>query len=253
MAHKGRREIFRADGVHLPITAVMRNGLQVAKSGQHRGCRFCAPSWQPGKAVGCVAYQPQVIRNGFRTNTKFLNDCALVIDRAGSTIELDDTCASYALGEILIRSADDDALNRRILRSRGCGRSQSIVRLKFHHRPHNDPGCRQHILKERKLSQKVGINSFAGFVSCPQRISKRFDYMVRRYPDVGDASFQHAQQRGEHTPHRTYLAPFSVACARQRVEVAKKLVCAVDQVYFHDRSNGICRRRPFQRNSPRFT
>jgi hypothetical protein len=181
-----------------------------------------------------LIHEPQVVRNGFRSNTKFLNDRALVIDSAGSTAQLDDTCASDALGEILIWSTDDDTLNLRILRGRGCGRCQSIVRLKFHHRPNYDSGCGENILKERKLSQKVGINSFAGFVSRPQGISKRFDDMVRRHPDVGDASLQHAQQGGKHTPHRTHLAPFVVACMRQREKVAKKLVRAVYQVYFHD-------------------
>ena len=58
--------------------------------------------------------------------------------------------------------------------------------------------------------------------------------MVRRYPDVSGASFQHAQQRGEHAPHRTHLAPFRVAGMRHRVIVAKELVGAVDQVDFHD-------------------
>ena len=206
----------------------------MAKLGQDCCCRFCAPSRQPGKAVGCVAYQSQVIRNGFRSNTKFLNDRTLVIDSAGSTVQLDDTRASYALGEILIRRANDYTLNLRILRGRESGRCQSIVRLKFHHRPNDDSGCRENILKERKLRQKIGINSFAGLVPRPQRISKRFDYMVRRHCDVCGASFQHAQQGSQHSPYRTHLAPFSVARSRQCVKVPKKLVCAVDQVYFHD-------------------
>ena len=81
-------------------------------------------------------------------------------------IQLDDARAAHALREVLVRRADDHALDARVARRRQRRRGQRIVGLELDHRPDDDAERRQRFLEQRELRR-------AGRGRCPRRSCSR--------------------------------------------------------------------------------
>src|SRR5207245_8107641 len=81
-----------------------------------------------------------------------------------------------------------------------------------------------------ELCQQVGFDAFAGFVTWPQFVAKRFDNVIGRNSDVRGTVLDHAQHRREDASDRGYLPPIRIPCGRQCVIVPEQFVCAVDQM-----------------------
>jgi hypothetical protein len=134
----------------------------------------------------------------------------------------------HALGEVLVRCADDHVFDTRIPSCGHCRRSERVVGLELHHRPHDYASRRENVFEQGELCQQVGLDAFAGFVVWPQSIAKRFDNVIGRDGDVRGAALHHAQNREENTSDRGDLPSIGIAGGRQRVVVPEQLVCAVD-------------------------
>ena len=141
--------------------------------------------------------------------------------------------AAHALREVLVGRADDHAFDARI-GGRGRGRGgERVVGFEFDHRPHDDPLGRERLFEQRKLREQRGFDALAGFVAGPESVAERLDDVIGRDADVRRAVAHQAAHRGEDAAHGRDLAAFGVARRRQREEVAKQFVGAVDEVNVH--------------------
>ena len=145
--------------------------------------------------------------------------------------------AAHALGEVLVRRADNHAVDTRITRRRRRRGGERIVRLELHHRPDDDAGRREGLFEQRELRQQVRFDACAGLVAWPQPVAKRLDDVIGRNSDVRGAAADHAQHRRDDASDRGDLAAVPIPCGRQRVVVPEQLVCAVDQIDVQVRSS----------------
>ena len=66
-------------------------------------------------------------------------------------MQLNNSFPLHALPQILVRGADDDAIDAFVASSGERGGSQGIVGFEFNHRPDHNARRRQDLLEQRKL------------------------------------------------------------------------------------------------------
>src|SRR5262245_48568420 len=110
-----------------------------------------APTKHTWKAVGAVSHQSEVIRNGFRFNTKLPKNSFFVADLVCPAVQLHDTSSLNALAEVLIRCADDNLVYARILRRLRSGSRKSVVGLVICHRPNHNAHRTEGVFEDREL------------------------------------------------------------------------------------------------------
>ena len=214
-----------------PLAPVRRDGFEMDKLGENGSRRFRSPASQSRIAVGRIAHQRQVVGDRRRRDTPnfWITPASSMVTRVRRfswTMRVPRThCARSLSGvQMITRST------RAIPSGRHRPGSQRIVRLKFHHRPDDNAGRREHVFEQWELRQQVGFNAFAGLVTRPQSVAKRFDDVIGRNGDVRGAALDHAQHRGEDASDRGHFAAVLIPRGRQRVVVPEQLVCAVDQI-----------------------
>src|SRR6476660_6218378 len=106
-------------------------------------------------------------------------------------MELDDARAADALGEVLVRSAYDHALDTRIAPGRFRARSKCIICLELHHRPDYDAGRGECVFEQRELRQKLGLDARTGLLARPQSVSERLDDVIGGDGDMRCATLDH--------------------------------------------------------------
>ena len=154
-------------------------GLKVPKLRENGSRGFRAPTCQSRIAVSGIANQRKVIRDRFWRHTEFSDHARLVKGDPCPPIELNHALAADALGQILIGSADDYAIDTRIGVRQRCCRRERIVGLKLHHRPNGNPRRRESLFQQRELREQIRIDAVARLVSGPQIIPERFDDVIR--------------------------------------------------------------------------
>ena len=122
-----------------------------------------------------------------------------------SPIQLDDTRTAHALREVLVWRADNHLVDSCISIGRNRRGTESVVRLKFHHRPDDHAGRRQSLFQQRELGQQIGLDALAGFVSWPQSVAERFNHVIGRDGDVRGAAADHTQHRREYASDCTHF------------------------------------------------
>lgn len=135
--------------------------------GENGGGGFGAPARKAGIAVGRIADKRQIVGDGRRGYSKLGDDAGFVADLALPTIQLHDSRAMDALGQVLIRSADKDAIDARVESRAFGGGGQSVVGLEFDHRPDSDPCLDKSLFDERELREKIGIDALPRFIVRP--------------------------------------------------------------------------------------
>ena len=93
---------------------------------------------------------------------------------------------------------NNHAFDTRIASRRHRRGSERIVRLKLHHGPDDDAGCRQGLLERSELRQQVAVDAGAGLIARPQIIAERLDDVIGRNGNMGGAVADHAQDRCEY-------------------------------------------------------
>src|SRR5438105_14944151 len=61
-----------------PFTEVFRYVFKVGIDGQDGGCRLLSPSRKAGKTISVVTDESEIVRNGFRMNSKLRHNCGLI-------------------------------------------------------------------------------------------------------------------------------------------------------------------------------
>lgn len=119
----------RVGGVHVPFAPVRRDGFEMAKLAEHRSCRLGSPAWQARIAVGRVTDECEVVGDRCRQDAELLDHSSLVPRHVRSAIQLNDARTAHALGQVLIRRADDHAFDARIASCRHGRRSENRTLL----------------------------------------------------------------------------------------------------------------------------
>src|SRR5437868_9208304 len=88
--------------IGVPLAPILRNLLQMAKSGQYRGSRFRAPARQSRIPIRRVAHEREVVGNRRRFHAELLDDTRFVELLARAALQLHDARAADALREILL-------------------------------------------------------------------------------------------------------------------------------------------------------
>ena|SRR5438132_568180 len=140
-----------------------------------------------------------------------------------------------ALGEILVRGADDDSLDGRVGGPAVGGRGNRIVGLELDHRPQDEAQRLDGALGDRELVEQLGRHADARLVAGKQVVAKRLDDTVRRARDVRGAFF--AEQEQQLLDEAGYAREDDPVAARHRrtrcVMRAEELVGRVDEVELH--------------------
>src|SRR4051812_3817465 len=222
-----------AGGVDAPRAPVGGNRLQMAVPQEHGRGRFRAPALQSRIAVGGITHERQVVGNRGGRHAILRNHRGFVQRRAGPPIELYDTCAAHALGEVLVGRADHNAIDVWIVRGRAGCRRERIIGLELHHRPDGDAERGERLFEQRELREQIGVNPGARLVSGPQPVPEGFDHVIGRDPEVVGALANQGENRCDHGTYCPNLAAVAVASGRDRIIMPKQLVGAVDDVDVH--------------------
>src|SRR5262249_28420145 len=117
------------------IAEDMRGKLLDFTVARYQPCgRLGSDPGNPGITVRRVADEREVVGDVRRRDTELCAHARVVANLPALAIDLHDTRARYALGEILVRSPDARPFDRGVLRRNMCGRCQGVVGLEFDHR-----------------------------------------------------------------------------------------------------------------------
>ena len=113
-------------------------------------------------------------------------------------------------------------------------RSQGVIRLQLHHRPHRQAQGRRHPLRQGKLGQQLRGNASSGLVVSKEFVAKGMDDAVKSHADIGNARLSQQQQQGlRQAAHRRHFPPVRSLQRGQGKVGAEQFVSAVNQVEGH--------------------
>ena len=85
--------------------------------------------------------------NRLGQDAELLED-ALIVERDPiSAVQLDDARALNALREVFVGSADDYAIDPRVMTRLGCSGGERVIGLELHHGPNDEAGSRESLLE----------------------------------------------------------------------------------------------------------
>ena len=125
-----------------------------------------------------------------------------------------DATPAHALCQILVRRADDDALDARIGARFRRRRREGVVGFVVDHRPQRDARGDERFFEQRELRGEVGRNARARLVAGIEPIAKRLDDTIGRDADVRRAFPCETLQRSHDAARRRDLASLRVARRR---------------------------------------
>src|SRR6267378_1915298 len=117
----------------------------------NRAGRLLTPSVETWIPIRSVADEREVVGDRHWRHAKFLSDPILIPNTSRSTIQLDDTIFSDALGQVLIGGADVDTRHLGELTQRGCRASERIISFQFDHGTDHDSHGFERLFKQGKL------------------------------------------------------------------------------------------------------
>lgn len=91
----------------VPGTGIERYSSDVAIASEHSGRRFRAPTRQAWISVGAISYESEIVWDRGGWHAELRDDASRVCDPSRAWVEQDDAGTLDALGEILVRGADD--------------------------------------------------------------------------------------------------------------------------------------------------
>jgi len=192
---------------------------------------LAVPLYLAGWAL--IPDEGQIIRYKFRVHTEFRSHAGGIANRAAPSIYLHDAISANALRKIFVRSPDTDFLNARVVRRDLGGRCERVVGFQIDHCPDGDAHRPQRIFERLELYEQRWVDALAGFVSIPDRVAKRFDYVIRGNADVRGSVGKHVQDGIQHARHGAKPGDLAGLGPAQAVIVPEQLVRSVDQVNDH--------------------
>ena len=162
---------------------------------------------------------------------------------AAAPVELHHAVGHHALGQVLVRGADDHLVHGRVVPGHGGGRGEGVVRLEVDHRPHRHAERRHRVLEQLKLGAQFGGHAGAGLVPGPEVVAEGLDDVVGCHPDVGGAVGEHPEQREHDAARRADLGAVVGGARRLAEEVPEELVRPVDEMDADRRQSGARPRR----------
>src|ERR1700745_4456487 len=121
----------------MPLSPILGNGLKMRILRQGKRRSLYPPSRQTRETICRVADDSQEVRNGLRLYPEFRHDSDLVAQDFTPAVQLNDSCAHYALTEIFIRRTNEHLLHTVILGCLISSRGERIIRLIIDHWPHH--------------------------------------------------------------------------------------------------------------------
>jgi hypothetical protein len=134
-----------------------------------------------------------------------------------------DARSANGLRQVLVRGADDHALDARVGGRRGGARRQRIVCLELDHRPHDEARGDERLFQDRELREEILRDAGARLVPAPQAVAKRLDDVIRGDGDVRRAVGNHPEHRGDDAANRGHLAAVDIALRRPGKVVPEQL------------------------------
>ena len=144
--------------------------MTIAREHGSRGLR--APAIESRIAIGGIADQSEIVRNRCWWYAELCDHAGFIDGRSGAPIQLHDTCTADALGQILVRRADDHTFDLLVASGRHCSCCQCIVGFKLHHRPDHDAHGGERLFKQRELRPEVRFDARAGLVAGPKPVAE---------------------------------------------------------------------------------
>src|SRR5215471_3574993 len=119
----------------MPLLPVLGYIFQVPISRQDRCRRFHAPPRDARITVSTVTDHGQIIWDGFRFHSEFLDNASFITQHIAPPVELDDSGTTYALGEVLVWGTDEHSLDSLVLCCSVSSGGECVIRFEFNHRP----------------------------------------------------------------------------------------------------------------------
>src|SRR5207244_3418846 len=110
----------RAPDADVPVARERWDFLEVAVTAEDGRGRLRAPAREPRETVGAVADEGEVVGHRLRLDAELRAHAIDVEELFLPPVELKDV-AAHALAHVFIGRTDQDAVDRRIGRGKGCG------------------------------------------------------------------------------------------------------------------------------------
>src|SRR5262249_22125124 len=111
----------RASHADAPVARELRDVLDMRIAIEDGGGGPGAPAEQTWITVRAVADEREPVGDRYRWHAELPPDRRLIAHLARAAVELDDALTAHALGEVLVRRADDDLLDPRVRGGHGGG------------------------------------------------------------------------------------------------------------------------------------
>ena len=166
-----------------------------------------APARQAREAVRAVADERQPV--GYRRRARPRSargrpSSSVITPRA--PVELDDALADDALGQVLVRRADEHLVDAGIVVRDGRGRGEGVVGLELGHRPHPHAEGLEGLLEQPELGLQLGRDLGAGLVAGPQVVAERLDDVIGRHARDASRPWTSSEATDQtHAPRRAHL------------------------------------------------
>jgi hypothetical protein len=142
---------------------------------------------------------------------------------------LEDAPIADALGEVFVGRADVDVVDAVVCGRADGGACERVVRFELNHGPELDAQRDQTLFEQWELLSKPRVCALAGLVAGPHAVAERNNDPVGRDAEVGDAAFEKGENGTKDAARCSDLASVR-NMGRQREEVAKKLIRAVEEI-----------------------
>lgn len=231
-AAQGFREGLGAGDLLAPGAVVSGDGFEAAEAREDGGGGSDAPAGESGKAIGGVSDEGEKVWDGSGRNSELGDYGGFVAKCPGASIELQYAGSADALREVLVRGANQDAVDAGV----GCGKAgcggEGVVGLVLDHGPDSNAEGFERLLEDVELCAEAGIDPLAGFVSGPEIVAEGLDDVIGGDADVGGSVADHAKNRGDDAAGGGDVLAVAVADRRESKEVAEELVGSVDKMDF---------------------
>ena len=204
--------------------------------GEHERGGTAPPAGEAGKTVRAVAHERQPVRYRGRGDPVAFPDPVLVGQDPRAPVQLDDPPPDDALGEILVRGADEHLVDSVVVPGHRRRRCEGVIGLQFAHR--EDPHAERFegLLEQSELGLQLRRHLGAVLVAGPHLVAERFDDVIGCNTHMGYATGQERGHRPDDAAHRPHLGPVRAGAGRPAEELAEELVGAVDQIDLHGHS-----------------
>ena len=113
----------------------------------------------------------------------------------------------HALGQVLVRRADEDLLDAPVVGGDRAAEASASSASTSTIGQTTTPSGTKSVLERFELRSEDLCHLVAGLVVGPQVVTKRADDVIGRHPEMGDATLEHEQDRGDHAIGGTDLRP----------------------------------------------